>query len=154
ATTFPPPSRSVTVAWVVLPTKSELDVSETATLVMFAPTAKLGDVAEANPFDANCRVNVPVSAMESPVNVATPFTALTVVCPKSAPVPLAIDAVTDAVDVGTLVLFASRTSTTGCTENATPETALAGAFVIASLLAAPTDCATVSAALPTMPSTV
>src|SRR6187402_277196 len=70
------------------------------------------------------------------VNVATPFTAATVTVPLNAPLPLNTAAVTLAVLVVRLPP-ASRISTTGCVENATPVTAPLGCVVIASCVAAP-----------------
>ena len=66
------------------------------------------------------------------VNVATPPTAATVVVPLRTPGPAVTDASTDAVDVVTRLLLASRTCTTGCVENVAPLAAPAGAVATVS----------------------
>ena len=63
------------------------------------------------------------------LNVATPFTAVTVVVPDRMPAPLATDTVTAAEDEGTRRLFTSRISTTGCVVKATVLATPAGCVV-------------------------
>ena len=68
-------------------------------------------------------------------NVATPFTALTVVVPVSVPLPLATAAVTAADDVDTRASFASRIWTAGCVPRKTPLTAPPGCVATATRVA-------------------
>ena len=71
------------------------------------------------------------------VNVATPFTAATVVVPDKVPVPEAIDATTFTVEEVTVVPFASTIRTTGCVPSTDPLAAPAGCVVIAAPEASP-----------------
>ena len=74
----------------------------------------------------NVTVTGPVPATPRFVKVATPLTALTVVVPISCPVPLAIEAVTCAVEFETSTPVASLSNTTGCVVNGTPLSAPTG----------------------------
>ena len=87
---------------------------------------------------ANCSANVPtVPVRRRLANVATPFTADTVVGPlRVAPAPVPMDTVTAALDVVRLP-SASRSSTTGCVPKLTPLAAPAGPVVTTIAATAP-----------------
>src|SRR5687768_16205937 len=89
-------------------------------------TVNAVDAAGVTPAPVNWMVCVPEPVMARSANVATPFTALTVVVPESVPDPLTTVAVTGSEEAATRLFPASRTCTTGCTENAAPDTAPAG----------------------------
>jgi hypothetical protein len=82
--------------------------------------------------------------MDNPLNVATPFTADTVLVPLSVPgppllgVPVAIATVMDAELVVTVFPPASCTVTTGCVVHAVPPVPPPGWVVNANCAAAPT----------------
>src|SRR5262245_58068182 len=93
------------------------------------------DVAPARSLEVNDITWAPAPFTVRSVNVATPSTAFTDVVPASAPLPIAMLAVTVTLDPGTLLSSASRTSTTGCVGSGWPEIALLGSVAIASLAA-------------------
>lgn len=96
----------------------------------------LPDVAEVSPDEVNDSVDEPAPVSARFVKVATPPTAFTVVVPESVPAPVATLAVTDAVELVTRALFASRTCTTGCEGRIRPvEVALLGCVETASCVA-------------------
>ena len=79
------------------------------------------------------RVCAPAPVSVRFVNVATPFTAVTLVVPPSVPLPLATAAVTDSVAPAPVVTTnpaLSRIRTTGCVVNAEPLVAPAGCVCI------------------------
>jgi hypothetical protein len=72
------------------------------------------EVAEASDVGVKVRVKLPAVPVTTKfVNVATPFTAATVVVPDKVPLPVAIDATTLTVDEVTVVPFASTIRITG-----------------------------------------
>ena len=86
--------------------------AETVTWVA-APWVKVNDwVTLVRPDDEKVRVFEPIKAvLPTPLNVATPATALTVVVPVSAPESMATATAT--VELATLLPAESRTSITG-----------------------------------------
>src|ERR1700733_3582200 len=96
------------------------------------------ETIEPSPGDANANVRGPASPNTvSPVNVATPATAVTVVVPPSEPPPVAMATVTDALDDVIRFPAASRISTTGCGASGDPSAAPPGCVRKPSCDAAP-----------------
>ena len=77
------------------------------------------------PAGVKVRVWLPLPAMERLVKVATPATAVAVTVPPNTPLPVAIVAVTIAVEV-TVLPVESTMRTTGWVVKADPDTAPAG----------------------------
>jgi len=92
-----------------------------------APNVKVNDddVTAVREVGVNVNVNGPaVPVIRKVVNVATPFTAATVVVPDSVPpVPEAIVATTFTVELVTVFPLASTMRTTGCVVKFAPLTA-------------------------------
>jgi hypothetical protein len=115
--------------------------------VVDAATLMLADVAADAPVTPNVSVRAPaLPDIARFVNAATPASALTVDVPLSVPPPLAIAAVTEAVDV---VRFpaASRSSTTGWRDSAAPLVPSPGCVRITNVLTLPGVTVAVSEAV-------
>jgi len=105
------------------------------------PTVKANesDVIAVREVGVNVNVKFPaVPLIRKSVNVATPFTAATVVVPDNVPpVPEAIVATTFTVELVTVFPLASTMRTTGCVAKFAPLTAPDGCVVIAEAVAVP-----------------
>jgi hypothetical protein len=156
-TVFPPASCTVTTgcglnsALTTTPTGFVVNASFEA-----APTEMLKVllVASVKPLlDAVSVYPVPLLSIDSPLNVATPLTALAVAVPLNVPllgfVPIAT--VIEAVLLVTVLPPASCTVTTGCVPKSVPPVVSLGLVVNASFVAAPTVMLNVALDAPVRP---
>jgi hypothetical protein len=121
---------------VVEPALLGADTTNLLELAVTAPTEVALPAASAGENDAD-RLYCPAMPMDSPLKVATPATAATVVVPFRAPDPDAIDRVTDAVDDVTTLPPASVMATTGWVAKTTPVTLADGLTWKCKAVAAP-----------------